>query len=995
MINFLFHSIKGKLLFAFFFLLGIALLFQFAYIAPTLQKRKIEGITKSQDNFAKYLASDINSRIEEAIKELEEIASLQQIVSIYKTSMNETITAINNSNHFFNYYFVMDKQGKWLSYPTHPELIGKTIPAENMGWVNKTFKSEKTVFLDVVKSKLGTLVSGFSTQIRNKENKTIALLRSVFVISENNVLVRLIENTQTIKGYHAYLVSSDGWLIAQSNQKLNYKEFNSYSMMGYKPVINALKGQSGITSYAYEDKLWLAAFYPINITNWGLIVQQPLKNIILEAKAEARFITFIILSCFCISLFIAAIVVQKAISPLFKLVKHIQSGKIDMASDQASSFPKDEIGQLAFQYSRLYSDLYRTNDLIRRSENKFRTLFNNASDAIYIHDLEGNLLEANQKAFDYSGYERDELLNMKVTDIDAPESAAVVQSRIEKVNHDEKLIFESLHRTKTGDLIPVEISSRTIEYDDQKAILSVVRDLTERKKAEDALKESHKRFLTVLDGIDATICVLDIDTYQILFMNKYMIESFGNDMTGKLCWDIFRGESGPCRHCTNEQLIDAKGEPTGVIVWQDKNPITGKWYVNYDRAIEWTDGRLVKLQIATDITDFKIMEAQLHQAQKMEAIGTLSGGIAHDFNNILSGIFGFSQLAKTHIDHPEKAKKDIDQIITGAQRATELVQQILAFSRQSESLKYPLEASVVIKETLKLLRSTIPSTIAIKENIVSKAKILAVPTQIHQIVMNLCTNAYHAMSETGGFLFISLKEIVFSKKDCVPELNIVPGKYLDLEISDTGHGIDSMILQKIFDPYFTTKEPGKGTGLGLAVIFGIVKESKGHITVHSEPGQGSTFHVYLPIVDGPLAIHIPENEGKTPLSGQETIMFVDDEEALREVTHDILKGFGYTVHTLSSGPKAFETYNEDPCRFDLVVTDMTMPGMTGLELSQRILELRPEQPIVLCTGYSETIDREKALSIGITEYVEKPMIIKELAKVIRKVLDEAKGSAQR
>ncbi|WP_319574298.1 cache domain-containing protein [uncultured Desulfobacter sp.] len=987
MINFLFHSIKGKLLFAFFFLLGIALLFQFAYIAPTLQKRKIEGITKSQNNFAKYLASDINSRIEEAIKELEGIASLKQIISIDKTSMNEIITAINDSNHFFNYYFVMDKRGKWLSYPTHPELIGKMIPLENMDWVNKTFESEKTVFLDVVKSRLGTLVSGFSTHIRNNENKVIALLRGVFVISENNVLVKLIENTQNIKGYNAYLVSSDGRLIAHSNKKLNYQKFNSYSMMDYEPVISALKGQSGITSYAYEDKLWLAAYYPINITSWGLIVQQPLENIILQAKAEARFIIFVILCCFCISLFIAAIVVQKAISPLFKLVKNIQSGEIDMASN----FPKDEIGQLAFQYRRLYGDLYQTSDLIRRSENKFRTLFNNASDAIYIHDLEGNLLEANQKVFDYSGYGRDELLNMKVTDIDAPESATLAQSRIEKINRDEKLIFESLHRTKTGDLIPVEISSRTIEYNDQKAILSVVRDLTERKKAEDALKESHKRFLTVLDGIDATIYVLDMDTYRILFMNKYMIDSFGNDMTGKLCWDVFRGESGPCRNCTNEQLIDTKGEPTGVIVSQDKNPITGKWYVNYDRAIEWTDGRLVKLQIATDITDFKTMETQLHQAQKMEAIGTLSGGIAHDFNNILSGIFGFSQLAKTHIDNPEKAKKDIDQIITGAQRATELVQQILAFSRQSESLKYPLEASVVIKEALKLLRSTIPSTITIKENIISKAKILAVPTQIHQIIMNLCTNAYHSMTENGGCIFVSLKEVVFSQKDCAYELNLVPGNYLELKVSDTGHGMESKILKKIFDPYFTTKESGKGTGLGLAVVFGIVKESKGHITVQSKPGQGSTFHVYLPIVDGPLANHTPERKEKAPLSGREMIMVVDDEEALRTVTHDILKGLGYTVYTLSSGQEAFETFNEDPCRFDLVVTDMTMPGMTGLELSQKILELRPEQPIVLCTGYSETIDREKALSMGITEYVEKPFVIKELAKIIRKVLDKAKS----
>jgi CheY-like chemotaxis protein len=247
------------------------------------------------------------------------------------------------------------------------------------------------------------------------------------------------------------------------------------------------------------------------------------------------------------------------------------------------------------------------------------------------------------------------------------------------------------------------------------------------------------------------------------------------------------------------------------------------------------------------------------------------------------------------------------------------------------------------------------------------------------------------MNETGGCMFVRLNEIVFSQIDCIPEFNLIPGKYLDLEVSDTGNGMDSAILENIFDPYFTTKESGKGTGLGLAVVFGIVKEFKGHITVHSEPEQGSIFHVYLPVIDETVATDKLIKEEKVYLPGEETIMFVDDDEAIREVSHDILEGLGYTIYTYESGTLAFDAYKQNPSRFDLVVTDMTMPGMTGLELLQKILQLKPEQPVVLCSGHSDLINREDAISIGISDYFEKPIITKELAKLIREVLDKAKG----
>lgn len=391
--------------------------------------------------------------------------------------------------------------------------------------------------------------------------------------------------------------------------------------------------------------------------------------------------------------------------------------------------------------------------------------------------------------------------------------------------------------------------------------------------------------------------------------------------------------------------------------------------------------------ILKDITKIKATELMIQQAQKMEMLGTLAGGIAHDFNNILSGIFGFSQLAKMNLGDPEKTQDNINQIIKGAQKATDLVQQILAVSRKSTQAKCPVSVYNIVKEALKLLRATIPATIEIEEEIISKATVMSDPTKIHQIIMNLCTNAYQAMNETGGRMHLSLKEIIISQADCISDFGLIPGRYLDLKISDTGHGMDSITLEKIFDPYFTTKEPGKGTGLGLAVVFGLVKEFKGHITVHSKVDQGSTFHVYLPISEKSTAIHAPEREDKELSIGKETILFVDDEDALRTIAHQILERLGYTVHTCSSGITALETYIENPDLYDLVITDMTMPGMTGLELSQKILQLRPGQRILLCTGFSEKVDRKKALAMGIAEYLEKPFIVNDLAKVIRKVIE--------
>ncbi len=523
-------------------------------------------------------------------------------------------------------------------------------------------------------------------------------------------------------------------------------------------------------------------------------------------------------------------------------------------------------------------------------------------------------------------------------------------------------------------------------------IYGAVQEFTEQKETEMALRTSHERFLTVLDSIDATVYVADMETYEILFMNKHMIESFGRNMTGEICWDGFRGEAGPCSHCTNDRLIDAKGEPTGVYVWQDKNPITNKWYINYDRAIKWIDDRLVRLQIASDITELKSLEAEkmqfeekLRQSQKMEAIGTLAGGIAHDFNNILSAIIGYAELALLDAEKQSPLYHDLQGVLQAGSRAKDLVKQILTFSRQVLQECKPIQIKPIAKEVLKFIRASLPTTIEIQQEIQSDALIMADPTQIHQVVMNLCTNAEHAMREKGGVLGMKLVEVILRREDMDDHLELNPGTYLELTVSDTGHGISAHILNRIFDPFFTTKKTGEGTGMGLSVVHGIVRSCGGTIKAISEPDKGTTFSAYFPVIDRQLE-HETAAEKPIP-TGNERILFVDDEPALANIGKQTLETLGYDVQTRTSSIEALELFKAQQDRFDLVITDMTMPNMTGEDLAQELMRIKPSIPIILCTGFSAKIDDRKASAMGIRAFVLKPMVLREIATTIRQVLD--------
>jgi len=490
------------------------------------------------------------------------------------------------------------------------------------------------------------------------------------------------------------------------------------------------------------------------------------------------------------------------------------------------------------------------------------------------------------------------------------------------------------------------------------------------------LRESEERFRTFMETASDLMHIAD-KVGNLTYVNESMAKTLGyskEEMIGMHITQVLTKETLEKRFEADWEELIRKGEIGFETTFKtkDEKKIYGEIKVV---AVYDSDGKYLGSRgIFRDITERKQaederkkLEARLRQAQKMEAIGTLAGGIAHDFNNILAAIIGYTELADLQVAEDTKLKENLGEVLKAGGRARELVKQILAFSRQSEQERMPIQMRSIVKESIKMLRASLPTTIEIRQNIESDlATVEADPTQMQQIMMNFCTNALHAMSEEGGILEINLSETELDSYTASQYPDLSPGKYIRLTVSDTGHGIDKDVMERIFDPYFTTKEKEKGTGLGLSVVHGIVKSHGGVITVYSEPGKGSTFHVYIPAIQREV---VEEKDEIEPLpTGHERVLFIDDEPVLVEIGKQMLE------------------FRIKPDQFDLVITDMTMPQMTGDRLARELMQIRPDIPIIICTGYSERITEGKAKGMGIKAFVMKPLVMRDLANTVRKAL---------
>ena len=512
------------------------------------------------------------------------------------------------------------------------------------------------------------------------------------------------------------------------------------------------------------------------------------------------------------------------------------------------------------------------------------------------------------------------------------------------------------------------------------------------RKTENSLKESEEKYRKIFENIFVGIYQVAIDG-KFIFANKKMVEMFGYSSYKELeaIGGITELYARPEERQKKIDEIIKKGFIIDEIEFMRKD---GKsiWCRINSRKTTNKKGLIVLEGLLEDVTEIRNMRIQLQQAQRLEAIGTLAGGIAHDFNNILSSVIGYTELALDAVGGNTVLAGYLKEVYTAGHRAKNLIKQILTFARQSDKEIKPVQISVIVKETLKFLRSSIPTTIEIRHNIESNSLIMGDSTQIHQILMNLCTNAFQAMEENGGVLNIGLTDVRLDADFTKQYEDFNPGDYLKLSVSDTGSGISPEIMSSIFEPYFTTKATGDGTGVGLATVNGIVKKYGGEIIVESEVEKGSTFSVYLPVTRK-LTETKPYNGEAFP-AGNKSILVVDDEVPVARMFCGLLKSLGYSVAMSTSSIEALALFRTKPNDFDLVITDMTMPNMTGDRLAIELMKIRPDIPVILCTGYNKKISDESASEMGIKAFVYKPIVKADLAKTVRKVLDKAKGKVQ-
>jgi len=623
---------------------------------------------------------------------------------------------------------------------------------------------------------------------------------------------------------------------------------------------------------------------------------------------------------------------------------------------------------------------------LQESKKKYRSIFENAVEGFFQSTPDGRFINVNTAFARMLGYASPEELISGISDIAQqyyvnPEDRRLFIQLLIKDGSVEH--FEFRVRCKDGSQIWVSNSTRVI-YDPNGKIERYegnVNNITLRKQAEEALLESEEKYRSMMEAMKDPVYICSPD-FRVEYMNPAMTRRTGRNATGDKCFKALHDLDEKCPWCNHNAVQQHKYFESDIVSPKDDH----SYHVSHSPIIH-EDGSVSKMTVYRDTTDFKKMVTQLQQAQKMEAIGTLAGGIAHDFNNILFPITGYTEMLLQDIPDNSPFHESLSEILAGTKRAGDLVTQILTFSRQKEHELKPLKIEVVVKEALKLIKSSLPTTIKVRQNVNKDCGlVMADPTQIHQIVMNLCTNAFHAMEETGGKLTITLKEVELSAED-LKNPAIISGSHVCLTVADTGPGIGQGIIGRIFDPYFTTKEEGKGTGLGLAVVHGIVKSHGGQISVYSEPGKGTEFQICLPVIKKQKETAKVETDAPIQ-KGDERILLVDDQDVIVQLEKQMLDRLGYHVTTRTSSTDALEAFRMQPDKFDLVITDLTMPDMTGDKLAQKLMAIRPDIPVILCTGFTEKMSKEKAEALGFKGFLMKPIVMNDLAKSIREALEK-------
>lgn len=645
--------------------------------------------------------------------------------------------------------------------------------------------------------------------------------------------------------------------------------------------------------------------------------------------------------------------------------------------------------------SILHFELQTRNLILKEAEEKARTneirlknILETANEGFVEIDFDGTIQNINQEICRMVGLPKDKIINENISSFIASDYQDLINDQLNKRRKGEKGKYEAAITSSTGEKLHCLVSATPI-YDPHdksgspKASFAMITDISRLKESEEKVRE----FAKIVSSSNDIIALID-KNLCLKSVNKAYENTFGisEEMTEKKCLKELFGENqylGIIEPSVKQCLT---GNNVHFRNWLSL-PLPGNRYIDaaFYPYFEEGESASAAIMVMRDVTETKILETNLQQAQKMEAIGALAGGIAHDFNNILSGILGYISLAQLFSE--SQTREYLQKAQNSCQRAADLIKQILTFARKNEEEMKPFALCPIVKETMRLIRASIPATIKIRSDIEDGSRmIIGNPTQIHQVLLNLCTNAVHAMGDDCGTLEIGLKSYEWNDIKQKPA-GLAESPYYIITVKDDGEGMSSEVIERIFEPFFTTKKPGKGTGLGLSMSHGIVKNHGGEITVQSTQGIGSIFTVFFPITKDIGKFEKKDSMASSIPSGRERILFVDDEETITEICTLLLSNLGYNVNGFTDPSKAVEAFIKNPDDYDIIITDQTMPGITGIELSAKIKKIKPDIPVIICSGFSEQLTPEKLQSSGINCFIVKPLTQKRLSEAIRKIFD--------
>lgn len=664
----------------------------------------------------------------------------------------------------------------------------------------------------------------------------------------------------------------------------------------------------------------------------------------------------------------------------------------------------EQDGELASLLSSVGSEILRSTEAaqaVAEGEQRYRLLADNVADIIWTIDSEGTPTFISPSVLPMRGYTVAEAMAQTLEERMSDESAGAVRSLLSTATHAgvqsvqrslANMELEMRHRD--GHLVVTETNFSALSDEDGTfvGLLCVSRDISDRKRSEAA----QSRLAAAVEYAAESIMITEPDG-TIQYVNPAFEHLTGysqSEAIGKTPRLIQSGKHEASFYRELWETLTRGDVWTGRFTNRTKSGRLTEEEATISAIRDSRGNTINYVSVARDVTHEVELERKLRQAQKMEAIGTLAGGIAHDFNNMLSPILGYAELAMTEVDPRSELYFSLSEISAAGKRASELVQQILAFGRRSEQDRVPVSISSILKEALRLLRGSLPSTILIRQDIRECAPVRADSTEIHQVIMNLCTNAYHAMRESGGTLTVSLVDRSIREEPESVSDEIPPGEYVELRVEDTGHGMDPETLERIFEPYYTTKRVGEGTGLGLATVHGIVQSHFGKVVVESTLGKGTCFSIFFPAAPADSLLEAESVSEVSATAGDERILVVDDEDAIVSMLKRGLGSLGYSVTGFRNGADALEAFTEAPDDYDLVITDQTMPKLTGLELARRISDIRPGFPIILATGFSDTVNEQIAKKAGIREFLFKPTSPRVIADHVRRILDESDSAKE-